>query len=98
MLSTRSALPLWLTLSLLAGLTTALIADGAAAPNMEVLQRWKLGGDGGWDYLTMDSAKKRLFISRGTHVDVISAESGKLVGSIPDTLGVHGIALAPALN
>ena len=46
----------------------------------------------------MDSAKKRLFISRATRVDVISVESGKLIGSIPDTEGVHGIALAPALN
>jgi YVTN family beta-propeller protein len=98
MVSTRSALPFWLTLSLLAGLTTALIADGAAAPNMEVLQRWKLGGDGGWDYLTMDSANQRLFISRATRVDVVSIESGKLIGSIPDTQGVHGIALAPALK
>jgi YVTN family beta-propeller protein len=98
MLSTRSALPLWLTLSLLAGLTTALIADGAAAPNREVLQRWKLGGDGGWDYLTLDSANQRLFISRATRVDVVSIESGKLIGSIPDTQGVHGVALAPALK
>jgi YVTN family beta-propeller protein len=98
MLSTRTALRLLLTLSLTAGLTTALIADGAAAPNMEVLQRWKLGGDGGWDYLTMDSANQRLFISRAIRVDVVSIESGKLIGSIPDTQGVHGIALAPALK
>jgi YVTN family beta-propeller protein len=81
-----------------AGLTGALVAEGAAAPNMEVLQSWKLGGAGGWDYLTVDSAKKRLFISRATRVDVVSLESGKLVGSIPDTQGVHGIALAPGLN
>jgi YVTN family beta-propeller protein len=98
MLSTRTALRLWLTLSLGAGLTGTLIAHGAAAPNMEVLQRWKLGGAGGWDYLTVDSAKKRLFISRATRVDVISVETGALLGSIPDTQGVHGIALAPALN
>jgi len=98
MLSMRTALRFWLTLSLGAGLTTALIAEGAAAPNMEVLQSWKLGGDGGWDYLTMDSANKRLFISRGTRVDVVSVESGKLIGSIADTQGVHGIALAPALK
>jgi YVTN family beta-propeller protein len=98
MLSMRTALRFWLTLSLGAGLTSALIAEGAAAPNMEVLQRWKLGGDGGWDYLTMDSANKQLFISRGTRVDVVSVESGKLIGSIPDTQGVHGIALAPALK
>jgi len=98
MLSTRTALRLWLTLSLGLGLAGAFIADGAAAPNMEVLQRWKLGGAGGWDYLTVDSAKQRLFISRATRVDVVSVESGKLLGSIPDTQGVHGIALAPALN
>jgi YVTN family beta-propeller protein len=97
MSSTRTALRLWLAL-IGAALTPALIAEGAAAPNMEVLQRWKLGGDGGWDYLTVDPATNRLFISRGTHVDVVSTESGKLIGSIPKTSGVHGIALAPALN
>ncbi len=98
MLSTRTALRLGLMLSLGAGFTAAVITDAAAAPNFEVLQHWKLGGAGGWDYLTADSAKKRLFISRATHVDVVSLESGKLIGSIPNTEGVHGIALAPALN
>jgi YVTN family beta-propeller protein len=98
MRSTRTTLRLCLTLSLAAGLTTASIAAGVSAPNMEVLQRWKLGGAGGWDYLTLDSEKKRLFISRATHVDVISVESGQLIGSIPNTEGVHGIALAPALK
>jgi YVTN family beta-propeller protein len=98
MLSTRTTLRLWLILSCGTALTGALIAEGAATPNMEVLQRWKLGGDGGWDYLTLDPAKKRLFISRATRVDVVSVESGKLIGAIPDTQGVHGIALAPALN
>lgn len=98
MLSTRMAVRFWLTLIFGAGLTSAFIAEGATAPNMELLQHWKLGGAGGWDYLTMDSAKKRLFISRATRVDVVSVESGKLLGSIPDTQGVHGIALAPALK
>jgi YVTN family beta-propeller protein len=98
MLSTRTPLRFWLTLIFGAGLTTAFIAEGAAAQNMELLQHWKLGGTGGWDYLTMDSAKKRLFISRATRVDVVSVESGKVLGSIPDTQGVHGIALAPALK
>src|ERR1700743_2515237 len=100
MRSTRTVLRLWPALCLGAGLTAAVIAEGAAAPapDMQVLQSWKLGGAGGWDYLTMDSAKKRLFISRATRVDVVSVESGKLIGSIPDTQGVHGIALAPALN
>jgi YVTN family beta-propeller protein len=98
MRSTRTTLRLWLTLSLAAGLTTASIAAGTSGRDMEVQQRWKLGGAGGWDYLTLDSEKKRLFISRATHVDVISVESGQLIGSIPDTQGVHGIALAPALK
>jgi YVTN family beta-propeller protein len=97
MLRIRMILRLWLTLGIVIG-AGSLCMVAAATPTLEVLERWKLGGDGGWDYLTIDSATKRLFISRGNHVDVISAESGKLVGSIPDTLGVHGIALAPALN
>src|ERR1700733_10909495 len=96
MLSTRMALRFWLTLSFGAGLATASIAEGAARLNMEVRQHWKLGGAGGWDYLTMSSARKRLFISRATRVDVVSAESGKRTGSVPDTQGFHGIALASA--
>jgi YVTN family beta-propeller protein len=54
----------------------------------------KLGGEGGWDYLTFDAKGNRLFISRGTHVMVVDADSGVVVGDIPDTQGVHGIALA----
>jgi YVTN family beta-propeller protein len=69
--------------------------DGA---RLQVLQRWKVGGEGGWDYLIADPDRPRLFISRGTHVDVMDTESGKLLGSIPDTQGVHGIALAKGLN
>jgi DNA-binding beta-propeller fold protein YncE len=57
-----------------------------------------LGGEGGWDYLTLDSASRHLYISRGSHVLVIDADSGDPVGEIPDTGGVHGIALAPELS
>jgi YVTN family beta-propeller protein len=64
---------------------------------MAVLQHWKLGGAGGWDYITVD-AKGRLFISRSTRVDVVSVKSGQIIGSIADTDGVHGIAFAPDLN
>lgn len=59
---------------------------------------YKVGGDGGWDYLTLDSASRNFYISRGTHVMVIDADSGKPIGDIPDTPGVHGIALAPELG
>jgi DNA-binding beta-propeller fold protein YncE len=67
-------------------------------PKLAVLQTWKVGGDGGWDYLTFDAATKRLFVSRGSRVDVISVDTGTVVGSIPDTQGVHGIALANDLR
>lgn len=98
MLPTRPALRLWLMLSLAAGLAVISAAAVAAAPKMQVLHRWKLGGAGGWDYLTVDSAKARLFVSRATRVDVVSIQTGALIGSVPNTEGVHGIALAESLN
>ena len=64
-------------------------------PGYHLIKTYKLGGDGGWDYLTFDRASNRLYISRSTHVIVIDADSGETVGDIPDTPGVHGIALAP---
>jgi DNA-binding beta-propeller fold protein YncE len=70
----------------------------AAGAGYHVVETYKLGGEGGWDYLTLDSASRRLYISRATHVIVIDADSGKSVGDIADTPGVHGIALAPDLG
>lgn len=96
MLSMRTASGLRLALSLCAGFVISAVA-APAAPQLEVLQHWKLGGAGGWDYLTLD-AKGRLFISRATRVDVVNIESGKIMGTIADTPGVHGIALADSLN
>jgi DNA-binding beta-propeller fold protein YncE len=55
----------------------------------------QLGGDGGWDYLTVDDAAGRLYISRSSHVMVVDLETGKQAGDIPNTEGVHGIAIAP---
>ena len=74
------------------------VALAAAGPGYHVVATYKVGGDGGWDYLTTDSDARRIYISRGTHVMVIDADSGKTVGDIPDTPGVHGIALAPELG
>src|SRR6201987_5302366 len=70
----------------------------AAGPGYKVINTYKVGGDGGWDYLTADSAARRLYISRATHVIVLDLDSGKTVGDIPDTQGVHGIALAADLG
>jgi len=70
----------------------------AAATGWKIVKEIKVGGEGGWDYLTMDSEARRLYVSHATHVVVVDPDAGKVVGDIPDTPGVHGIALAPALN
>lgn len=70
----------------------------AAGSGYHVVKTYKVGGDGFWDYLKFDPDSHRLFIAHGTHVAVIDADSGKPVGDIPDTPGVHGIALAPEFN
>jgi DNA-binding beta-propeller fold protein YncE len=53
---------------------------------------------GGWDYLIADSDARRLYVSHGTQVEVLDLDSDAVVGKVPDTPGVHGIALAPDLN
>ena len=75
-------------------------ADTSPIPqaNYTVAGSWRLGGNGGWDYLALEASGGRLFVSRDDHVDVIETVSGRLGGSIPRTAGVHGIAFAPALK
>jgi YVTN family beta-propeller protein len=63
-----------------------------------LLKKIKVGGEGFWDYITFDSPTRRLFISRGTKVVVLNVDTEKVVGEIPNTAGVHGIALAHDLN
>ncbi len=70
----------------------------AADPGYHVIKKLQLGGEGGWDYLTVDSAARRLYISRSTHVMVVDIDTDKVVGDIADTPGVHGIAIAAELN
>lgn len=76
-------------------LVVATVAVAASVPGYHLVSTWKLGGEGGWDYLKADSDARRLYIARATRVIVIDLDSGKPVGEIPDTPGVHGIALAP---
>jgi DNA-binding beta-propeller fold protein YncE len=78
--------------------TFAMLTTASFAADYKVVKTWKLGGDGGWDDLTADSAGHRLFISRGTRVMVVDTETGKQVGEIPDTAGVHAIALDPEIG
>jgi DNA-binding beta-propeller fold protein YncE len=65
-----------------------------AASGYHLLKKISLGGEGGWDYLTFDPSSGRLYIARATHVIVLDTASGKVVDDIPDTAGVHGVALA----
>jgi YVTN family beta-propeller protein len=60
-----------------------------------VIKKLPVGGDGGWDYLTMDPEAHRLYITRFNRVMVVDVETGSVVGVIPDTPGVHGVALVP---
>ena len=76
-------------------LATVAVATGA---DYKVVNTWKLGGDGGWDYIKADSNGHRLFIARATRVMVIDTTSGKQVGEIPGTAGVHGVALDPEIG
>lgn len=73
-------------------------ATHAAEPQYQLKQKFVIGGDGGWDYLAYDPEGKRLFISRATRVQVVDPAQGKVVAEIPDTPGVHGIALAHDLG
>jgi DNA-binding beta-propeller fold protein YncE len=74
------------------------LAALAAAPSYRIINTYKVGGDGGWDYLTTDASARRIYVSRATRVMVLDADSGKSVGEISDTPGVHGIALVPELG
>ncbi|MGB8097006.1 MAG: YncE family protein [Terracidiphilus sp.] len=64
----------------------------------EVTRTLHIGGEGGWDYVTVDAASHRLFVTRSTHTQVIDVDSGKVLGDIPGQKRSHGVALAPSLN
>src|ERR1700675_1080541 len=70
----------------------------AAAPTYKVVSKIKIGGGVRWDYAYLDSNNHRLYVSHGTQTEVIDTTTDKLVGTIPDTQGVHGIAIATDLG
>lgn len=86
-------------------LATALASLALASPlaaqwssGYHVLKTIPVGGEGGWDYLTFDTVGTRLFLSRGSHVQVLDVATDRVVGDIPNTNGVHGVALASDLG
>ena len=86
------------TMLLLLACVLLLVPQAICATHYEVLHHYVLGGEGRWDALTFDPAHHRLFITRETHVMVIDPASGKQLADIPDTPGVHAVALAPDLH
>jgi DNA-binding beta-propeller fold protein YncE len=93
----RLAISLSATTSLLAVIlfTAKMFAAPAAGPSgYHVVKTIPIGGEGFWDYTTTDPVGRRIYVSHGTHVVVLDADTQEKVGDIPDTQGVHGIAIA----
>src|SRR6516162_7941589 len=65
-----------------------------AATNYQLLKKVAVPGAGGWDYVMIDEAGRRVYITHATQVDVLDADSLALLGTIPNTLGAHGVAIA----
>ncbi|MBD2769417.1 YncE family protein [Hymenobacter sp. BT664] len=71
-------------------------AQAQQAAPYHLLHTIPIGGEGGWDYLTVDPAGKRLYVSHGTRVEVVDLQTRKVIGTIANTPGVHGIEVVPA--
>lgn len=70
----------------------------SAQTNWQVLNTFHIGGDGGWDYVTIDAPNHRLFVTRTTHTQAIDTETGKVLGDIPGQIRSHGVAIVPRLG
>lgn len=81
-----------------ASIVAALAAVSASAQSWQVQQTFHVGGDGGWDYVTVDAPNHRVFVTRSSHTIAVDAVSGKLLGDVPGQQRSHGVALVPRLN
>ena len=80
-------------------LASPLLPQTSSPPKVyRLIKTVTVSGDEGWDYLTVDAEARRVYISHGSHVVVMDADSYAVVGDIPDTQGVHGIAIAPDIG
>ena len=79
-------------------LTPSALRAGDDGGKFKIVKKIPLEGGGRWDYVTVDPEAHRVYIARATHVTVLDSESGAVVGDIPDTPGVHGVAVAPDLG
>jgi YVTN family beta-propeller protein len=83
-------------LSIFLGLVA--LCAAADARGFKVTKKYPVPGDGGFDYIMFDGSSNRLYVSHGNKVDVLDADSGKVLGAVENTPGVHGIATVPALH
>jgi len=83
-----------LALGLAAGVAPAPAGDGPYSRLKEI----PIGGEGGWDYLSVDAGARRLYVSHATKVVVVDLDKDSVVGEIAPAPGVHGIAVAPELG
>ncbi len=89
----------WLCWACILASSLPLIFTGAAsAQDYKLLRRIPVGGEGGWDYLRVDPDAHRIYVSRGDHMMVVDEVSGKVIGDIPNTKGIHGAAIADTLG
>jgi DNA-binding beta-propeller fold protein YncE len=79
-------------------LCVAALSHAGEAPGFKVTKKFPVPGDGGFDYINFDASSNRLYVSHGTEVNVLDADSGKVLGKVEDTPGVHGIVIVPALH
>jgi DNA-binding beta-propeller fold protein YncE len=84
------------SLALTSGVVLAQTAP-ATAP-YRLLHTIAVGGEGGWDYLNVDPAGERLYLSHGSQVEVVDLKTRKVIGTIPNTPGVHGVDVVPSAN
>jgi YVTN family beta-propeller protein len=82
----------------LASSLVLIFAGTASAQNYKVIRRIPVGGEGGWDYIKVDPDAHRLYVARGDHLMIVDEVSGKVIGDIPNTKGIHGAAIAADLN
>ncbi len=80
-------------MKILCAILLASVAFGAEG--YKLVNKVKIGGTGGWDYLAVDPATQRVYASHGTTVEIVDTKAGKVLGQITQLHGVHGITLAP---
>jgi DNA-binding beta-propeller fold protein YncE len=78
--------------------TAAFAAEDYQPQGYHILSKIKIGGTGGWDYVTADGANHRLYVSHGASIAIVDTDTGGVVGAVADLHGVHGIAIAAELN